>query len=90
MTLSMFVVGSLFGWLLVGLLAGWLAGLMTRGRGFGCLGNIAIGLVGAIIGGYLFSRLGFHGPVGFFGSVLIAAIGAALLLVVLSVLRGTS
>ncbi len=76
--------GSLASWLLVGLLAGWLAGLLTRGRGFGCLGNIAIGLLGAVVGGYLFTQLGFHGPTGFFGSVLIACVGAAALLVVLN------
>lgn len=76
--------GSLLSWLLVGLLAGWLAGLLTRGRGFGCLGNIAVGLLGAIVGGYLFTLLGFRGPTGFIGSVVIACIGAAALLVVLN------
>lgn len=76
--------GSLVSWLFVGLLAGWLAGLLTRGRGFGCLGNVAVGLLGAVIGGYLFSLLGLHGPTGFIGSVVIACIGAATLLVVLN------
>ncbi len=76
--------GSLASWLLVGFLAGWLAGLLTRGRGFGCLGNIAVGLLGAVVGGYLFTQLGFRGPTGFFGSVLIACVGAAALLVVLN------
>lgn len=71
---------TLVGWVLLGLLAGWIAGLITRGHGFGCLGNVAIGLVGAVVGGWLFSLLGFAGFVGFFGSLLIAVAGAALIL----------
>jgi len=78
---------SLLGWLIVGFLAGWLAGLLTRGRGFGCLGNVAVGLVGAVIGGYLFHSLGIRGPVGFVGSLLVAVIGAGVLLVALNLLR---
>jgi uncharacterized membrane protein YeaQ/YmgE (transglycosylase-associated protein family) len=78
---------SLLGWLIVGFLAGWLAGLLTRGRGFGCLGNVAVGLVGAVIGGYLFDSLGIRGPVGFVGSLLVAVIGAGVLLVALNLLR---
>lgn len=74
--------GSLVGWILLGLLAGWIAGLITRGHGFGCLGNVAIGLIGAVVGGWLFSLIGFIGFVGFLGSLLIAVAGAALVLAV--------
>ena len=74
--------GSLVGWIVLGLLAGWIAGLITRGHGFGCLGNVAIGLIGAVVGGWLFSLIGFVGFVGFFGSLLIAVAGAALVLAV--------
>ncbi|HET9015039.1 MAG TPA: GlsB/YeaQ/YmgE family stress response membrane protein [Thermomicrobiaceae bacterium] len=74
--------GSLVGWILLGLLAGWIAGLITRGHGFGCLGNVAIGLIGAVVGGWLFSLIGFVGFVGFLGSLLIAVAGAALVLAV--------
>jgi len=71
---------TLFGWILLGLIAGWIAGVITRGHGFGYLGNIAIGLVGAVVGGGLFSLLGLGGFVGFFGSLAIAVAGSALVL----------
>lgn len=80
--------GSVIAWIVVGFLAGWLAATLSRGRGFGCLGNTAVGLAGAVIGGVLFSALGLSGTAGFIGSVVIAAIGAALLLVVLGLLGG--
>jgi uncharacterized membrane protein YeaQ/YmgE (transglycosylase-associated protein family) len=80
--------GNLIAWVLVGFLAGWIAATLSTGRGFGCLGNTAIGLAGAIIGGLLFSALGITGATGFLGSVLIASIGAALLLVVTSLIGG--
>ena len=50
-------VDGLFSWIVVGLIAGWLAGQIMRGRGFGCIGNIVIGLIGGVIGGYVFSAL---------------------------------
>ena len=74
--------GSVIAWLVVGFLAGWIAATVSRGRGFGCLGNTAIGLAGAVIGGMLFSALGIAGTAGFLMSVVIASVGAALLLVV--------
>ena len=80
--------GSLVAWIIVGFLAGWLAGTLTRGSGFGCLGNIAIGFAGAIIGGLLFSALGITGGAGFLGSVLVASVGAALLLIIVGLLGG--
>lgn len=78
---------SLLGWLVIGFLAGWIAGLLTRGRGFGCLGNVAVGLVGAVIGGYLFNVLGIRGSAGFLGSLVVAVIGAGILLVAANLLR---
>ncbi|MCS7050362.1 MAG: GlsB/YeaQ/YmgE family stress response membrane protein [Thermomicrobium sp.] len=78
---------SLFGWIVIGFLAGWLAGLLTRGRGFGCLGNIAVGLVGAVVGGYLFQLLGLRGPAGFLGSLIVALVGAGVLLFVANLVR---
>jgi uncharacterized membrane protein YeaQ/YmgE (transglycosylase-associated protein family) len=77
----------LLGWLVIGFLAGWLAGLLTRGRGFGCLGNIAIGLLGAVVGGYLFQLLGVRGPAGFLGSLLVALVGAGVLLLIANLMR---
>jgi uncharacterized membrane protein YeaQ/YmgE (transglycosylase-associated protein family) len=80
--------GNLVAWVLVGFISGWLAATLSTGRGFGCLGNTAIGLAGAIIGGLLFSALGITGATGFFGSIIIASIGAALLLVIAGLLGG--
>ena len=78
--------GSLIAWVVLGLLAGWIAGKLTRGHGFGCVGNVAIGLVGAVIGGFIFSALGIRGLAGFWGSLLIAVIGAAALLVFINLI----
>jgi uncharacterized membrane protein YeaQ/YmgE (transglycosylase-associated protein family) len=78
--------GSLLTWIILGLIAGWLAGQVTRGHGFGCIGNVAVGLVGAVIGGFIFSALGFNGLVGFWGSLIIAVIGAAALLILINLI----
>jgi uncharacterized membrane protein YeaQ/YmgE (transglycosylase-associated protein family) len=78
--------GGVIAWIVLGLLAGWIAGKLTAGRGFGCLGNIAIGLIGAVIGGFIFSALGIHGLVGFWGSLIVAIIGAAALLLLINLI----
>ncbi len=83
MTLSL---GSLVIWLLVGLIAGWLAGELTKGSGFGLWGNIVIGIIGAVLGGILLSALGVD-PGGFLGEVVQAVIGALVLLALISVVR---
>jgi uncharacterized membrane protein YeaQ/YmgE (transglycosylase-associated protein family) len=76
-------------WMLIGLLAGWLAGVVTRGRGFGCLADIVIGLVGAVIGGWVFSRLGIATVQwGFWGSLAAATVGAVLLVAVARLFSG--
>ena len=72
--------GGILAWIVVGLLAGWLAGLITRAKGFGCFGNIVIGLLGAAIGGLLFSLFGVTDRAGFWGSVAVATLGAIILL----------
>jgi uncharacterized membrane protein YeaQ/YmgE (transglycosylase-associated protein family) len=69
---------SLIGWILIGLLAGWLTGHLTRGKGFGCLANVFLGLVGAVIGGWIFSQLGIA-SYGFIGSLAAATVGAVAL-----------
>lgn len=73
--------------LLVGAIAGWLAGLIVKGYGFGLLGNIVVGIVGALIAGFLFPRLGFGLGEGVVGSILAATIGAVLLLLLLRVIK---
>src|ERR1700677_750644 len=77
-SIEVFISHPIVWWMIVGLLAGWLAGVVTRGRGFGCLADIVIGLVGAVIGGWVFSKLGIT-AFGFFGSVAAATVGALLL-----------
>jgi uncharacterized membrane protein YeaQ/YmgE (transglycosylase-associated protein family) len=69
---------SLIGWILIGLIAGWLTGKLTRGRGFGCLADIILGLVGALLGGWIFTKLGIFGG-GFLFSLAAATVGAVVL-----------
>ncbi len=83
-----FAIDGLFGWLIVGLIAGFLASAVVRGRGFGCIGNIVVGLIGAVIGGYLASLLNITGTYHFWSTVLISFIGACILLFVLQLLTG--
>jgi uncharacterized membrane protein YeaQ/YmgE (transglycosylase-associated protein family) len=73
--------------LLVGAIAGWLAGQVVRGYGFGLIGNIVVGIVGALIAGFLFPRLGIGLPLGLIGEILSAAIGAVILLVIIGLIR---
>jgi uncharacterized membrane protein YeaQ/YmgE (transglycosylase-associated protein family) len=68
---------SILGWLLMGLLAGWLSGELIRGKGFGCLGNILLGLIGAVVGGWLFEQLHIV-TYGFIGGLAAATVGAVL------------
>ena len=74
--------------LLVGLVAGWLAGKLVRGTGFGLIGDIAIGIVGAFIASWLFPRLGIALGAGMIRAILDATIGAVLLLVIIRLVRG--
>ena len=67
-------------WILVGLIAGWLAGKAMKGGGFGVLMDIVIGMIGAVIGGWLFGTLGVFPGGGLIGSILAAFIGAVILL----------
>ena len=72
-------------WLLIGAIAGWLAGQIVKGYGFGLFGNIAVGIVGAIIGGWLFGAILIGAPL--VGTVLSATAGAVILLLVLRVVK---
>jgi uncharacterized membrane protein YeaQ/YmgE (transglycosylase-associated protein family) len=69
-------------WLIVGLVAGFLASRVVRGGGLGVIGDIIVGLIGAVIGGWLFGRLGLLSGSGLLGSIVTAFVGAVLLLVV--------
>jgi uncharacterized membrane protein YeaQ/YmgE (transglycosylase-associated protein family) len=73
--------------LLVGAIAGWLAGLIVRGFGFGLIGNIVVGIIGALVAGYLFPRLGVGLPAGMIGEILSAVVGAVIVLVIIGLIR---
>ena len=73
--------------LLVGLAAGWLAGQVVQGTGFGIVGDIIIGIVGAFIAAWLFPALGLRLGGGIVGAIIAAAIGAILLLVVVRLIK---
>ncbi|HZP01917.1 MAG TPA: GlsB/YeaQ/YmgE family stress response membrane protein [Terriglobia bacterium] len=69
---------SLLAWILIGLIAGWLSGRLIRGGGFGLLADLFLGLVGAVIGGWLFGLIGIR-AYGFVGGLATATVGAILL-----------
>jgi len=73
--------GGFISWLFVGLLAGWLAGLAMSGGGYGMIRDILLGLIGAVIGGFV-SGLFIHGDAGFMGSIVVAFIGACILIAI--------
>lgn len=73
--------------LLVGLIAGWLAGLLVKGGGYGMLGDMVVGILGALIGGYVFRSLGLSHGHGLLGSIIVATIGAIILIVVLHIIK---
>mgnify|MGYP003407617894 FL=1 len=76
-------IESLIVWLIVGGVAGWLAGLIVKGYGFGLIGNIVVGIVGAFIAGWLLPRLGIVIGGGMIASIINALIGAIILLVII-------
>ena len=73
--------------LIIGAIAGWLAGLIVRGAGFGLIGNIVVGIIGALVAGWLLPRLGIVLASGTLGSILDATVGAVIVLVILSLIR---
>ena len=75
--------GGLIAWLVVGLIAGFLASHFVSGAGFGVIGDIVVGIIGAFLGGFLMSLLGFGGTAGLIGSIVVAFIGAVVLLAIL-------
>ena len=74
--------------LVVGLVAGWLAGQIMQGTGFGIIGDLIIGIIGAFIGGWLLPQLGIHLGVGIVAAIINATIGALILLLIISLVRG--
>ena len=80
-------VESLLILLLIGAIAGYLAGLIVKGYGFGVVGNIVVGIVGALVAGWLLPRLGLFTGSGVLGDIISATIGAVLLLILIGFVR---
>jgi uncharacterized membrane protein YeaQ/YmgE (transglycosylase-associated protein family) len=80
-------VDSVIALLIVGAIAGWAAGKIVRGYGFGLLGNIVVGIVGAFIGVWLLTALGVDSGTGFLAAIIKATIGAVVLLVIVGLVR---
>jgi uncharacterized membrane protein YeaQ/YmgE (transglycosylase-associated protein family) len=79
--------GGIIAWLVVGLIAGWAAGKVSRGHGFGLIGDLVVGLIGALVGG-LVAGLFIQGSIGFIGSIIVAFLGAIILLALLRLVSG--
>lgn len=78
---------GLIAWIVVGAIAGWLAGVLVKGGGFGLIVDIIVGIVGAFIGGWLFGVLDIQLGSGWIGSIVTAVIGAVILLFVIRLIK---
>jgi uncharacterized membrane protein YeaQ/YmgE (transglycosylase-associated protein family) len=78
---------GIIAFLIIGIIAGWLAGKIIRGGGFGIIGNMAVGVVGAVIGGFIFSFVGITTG-GWLGSIATATVGALVLLFLVGLIKG--
>jgi uncharacterized membrane protein YeaQ/YmgE (transglycosylase-associated protein family) len=74
-------------WLLVGAAAGWMAGVIVKGRGIGVIPSIVVGIIGSFIGGWLFNHFNISTGGGLFGAIIGAAIGAVILLFAIRLIR---
>ena len=73
--------------LVVGVVAGWLAGTLVKGGGFGLVGDLVVGIVGAFLGGFLFSTFGVSLGGGLIGSIIVATVGAVVLLFIVRLVK---
>ena len=78
---------SILAALVIGAIAGWLAGLIVKGGGFGLLGNIVVGIVGAVVAGWLLPYLGVNLGTGVVAAIIDSAIGAVIVLVIISLIK---
>ena len=78
---------GLLSWIIVGLIAGWLAGQVMKGGGYGAVADIVLGMLGGIIGGWLFGVLGIWPGGGFIGAIIVAFVGAVVLIAVTRALK---
>ena len=81
------MVESFIIWIIVGAIAGWLAGMVVKGGGFGLIGDIVVGIVGAIIAGWLLPQLGIVIGGGMIAAIIDAFIGAVILLVIIKLVK---
>ena len=80
---------SIIGWIVLGLIAGWLASLLVNKRGEGFFGDIILGVIGAVVGGWIFGFFGYGGVTGFnWGSMGVAIVGAVIVLVIYHAIIG--
>ena len=78
---------SIIAWIVIGAVAGWLAGVLVKGGGLGLLGDIVVGIIGAFIGGWLAGVLHIHVGGGWISTIITAAVGASILLLILRLVR---
>jgi uncharacterized membrane protein YeaQ/YmgE (transglycosylase-associated protein family) len=74
-------------WLVIGAIAGWLAGTLLRGGGFGLIGDIIVGIIGAVLGGWLAGVLGLHLASGVISAIITATVGAIVLILIVRVIK---
>lgn len=80
-------LGSIIIFLIVGAIAGWLAGKIVKGGGFGLVGNIVVGVIGAVVAGFILPRLGFTVGGGFLTAIIHSTIGAIIVLVLIRIIK---
>ena len=78
---------GIIAWLVIGAIAGWIAGQIVKGGGFGLVVDIIVGIVGAVIGGFLAGVLGISTGAGLIGSIIVAFVGAVILLLILRLIK---
>jgi uncharacterized membrane protein YeaQ/YmgE (transglycosylase-associated protein family) len=78
---------SLIAWVFIGVVAGWLAGLLVRGRGFGLIGDVVLGVIGAFVGRWIAGKLGLHIGPGVFSAIVTATGGAVVLAALARLIR---
>lgn len=80
--------GGILAWIVVGLIAGFLADFVIPGKGFGIIGNLVIGIIGAFVGGLIMNVLAPDATFGFWGSIVVAFVGACVLFLIIGAVRG--
>ena len=90
MVLADMAFSTIIWWLIVGLIAGFLASMVMRGGGYGIVGDIIAGIIGGFIGGWLFGLLGISAGGGLIGSIIVAFVGACILIAILRLISGSS